>query len=507
MDQNPRQQALQRITGATNVLVTVSRNPSVDQLAAAIGFTLLLNKMGKHGTAVFSGEVPSTIEFLKPSETIEKNTDSLRDFIIALDKSKADKLRYKVEDTYVKIFITPYKTTLGADDLEFSQGDFNVDVVVAIGVRSREELDDAITAHGRILHDAAVIAVNNKEQGNLGAINWNDPDSSSLCEMLVGLSDALSPNTIDAQMATSFLTGIVAETGRFSNQRTTAKTMTISAELIAAGANQQLVASKLDEDEPEEVELPKVQAAPPKPATNGTLEIDHHETKVEPPKKEAPPIVDPDQIHIDDKGTLHYTKDLQKAKEEAAQGDDSPQGTDMTHIVNGKLMSDAPAVAAVPADAANIPAIDQPFLSYSAAPQGQTLSELEQSAKASVSESADEAAEAVSPPPVGDARDAVDDAIKSAPPTGPLPPVEALGANHVDLDAPTEEEATSDPLTGVTPPTGTAQDSQDDQTDEGDKSDSTTTSTAPPPVPPPMMPPFTPSQSPSSSSFNSGAPL
>ena len=40
-------------------------------------------------------------------KTIEKNTDSLRDFIIALDKSKADKLRYKVEDKFVKIFITP----------------------------------------------------------------------------------------------------------------------------------------------------------------------------------------------------------------------------------------------------------------------------------------------------------------------------------------------------------------------------------------------------------------
>ena len=53
----------------------------------------LLNKLGKHATAVFSGQVPSTIEFLQPEKTLEKNTDSLRDFIIALDKSKADKLR------------------------------------------------------------------------------------------------------------------------------------------------------------------------------------------------------------------------------------------------------------------------------------------------------------------------------------------------------------------------------------------------------------------------------
>ena len=96
MDPNVKDSIIARLKEATNVLVTVSSNPSVDQLAACIGFTLLLNKVGKRGAAVFSGAVPSTLEFLQPDKTIEKNTDSLRDFIIALDKSKADKLRYKV---------------------------------------------------------------------------------------------------------------------------------------------------------------------------------------------------------------------------------------------------------------------------------------------------------------------------------------------------------------------------------------------------------------------------
>src|SRR5205823_13067778 len=124
---------------ANNVLVTVSANPSVDQLAAAIGLTLVLNKLGKHATAVFSGRPPSTIEFLQPEETLEKTTDSLRDFIIALDKSKADKLRYKVEDNVVRIFITPYKASITEADLEFTQGDFNVDFVEPLVV---SRLDD-----------------------------------------------------------------------------------------------------------------------------------------------------------------------------------------------------------------------------------------------------------------------------------------------------------------------------------------------------------------------------
>lgn len=300
---NPQQQALERLRTAVNVLVTVSNNPSVDQLAAAVGFTLTLNKMGKHATAVYSGETPSTIEFLKPETTLEKNTDSLRDFIVSLDKSKADKLRYKVEDNVVKIFITPYKTSLSEKDLEFSQGDFNVDAVVALGVTDREQLDQAIVAHGRILHDATVITVSAGEKAsNLGVINWQDTSASSLCEMLVNVGETLQPGLLDNQIATAYLTGIVAQTERFRNSKTTPKIMTMSAQLMAAGADQQLIASSLEKV----VEVP-VQApakAPEKPAassSDGALTIDHPATDqpktemVTPaPEPEAKPVAKSD---------------------------------------------------------------------------------------------------------------------------------------------------------------------------------------------------------------------
>src|SRR5690606_25675068 len=127
---------------------------------------------GKHATAVFSGAAPSTIEFLEPDKTFEGNIDSLRDFIISLDKTKADKLRYKVEDTVVKIYITPYHTSLSDKDLEFSQGDFNVEAVVALGVKAQADIDQAIAAHGRILHDAAVVTINVQPGGDFGSIHW-----------------------------------------------------------------------------------------------------------------------------------------------------------------------------------------------------------------------------------------------------------------------------------------------------------------------------------------------
>lgn len=351
-----KQQASERIKQANNILVTVSNNPSVDQLAACIGVTVALNKMGKHATAVYSGSTPSTIEFLQPEKTLEKNTDSLRDFIIALDKSKADKLRYKVEDRVVKIFITPYKTSISDKDLEFSQGDFNVDAILALGVHNQSELDQAITSHGRILHDATIITLNTKPGGELGSINWLDPGASSLSELAVELIDSLDKKLIDTQIATALLTGIVAETERFSNSKTSPQTMSISAELMADGANQQLVATKLEEPAPapsatnapiahQEGDQPasEVQEETPKRPDDGTLEISHEdkpaESPAEPPKEEKPqdaepkqeekrdggqspelslpaqpepesqPVSEPPQIHIDEHGSLSSLED------------------------------------------------------------------------------------------------------------------------------------------------------------------------------------------------------
>jgi hypothetical protein len=302
-----KKQLVEKLKTANNILVTVRNNPNVDLLSACIGLTLILNKLDKHATAVFSGDIPSTMEFLKPEDTLEKNTDSLRDFIIALDKSKADKLRYKVEDKSVRIFITPYKTSISQDDLEFSQGDFNVDVVVALGAHEQQELDQAITEHGRILHDATVTSINNANNGNLGSINWQDTNASSISELVARLVKDLSKDKektgelLDEQIATALLTGIVAETDRFSNSHTTASTMSVSAELMAAGANQQLVATKLQESPAAEFLPPVSSGVAPSDAPksdDGTLEIAHEGQPEGRPSNSAPSRQDPDMPYL-----------------------------------------------------------------------------------------------------------------------------------------------------------------------------------------------------------------
>ncbi len=532
MDQQAKQQIADRLKTANNVLVTVSTNPSVDQLSALIGFTLLLNKMGKHGTAVFSGEVPSTIEFLKPEETLEKTTDSLRDFIIALDKAKADKLRYKVEDKVVKIFITPYRTSIDEKDLDFSQGDFNVDMVVALGVKEQKDIDAAITAHGRILHDATVVSINTTEKGNIGTINWNEPDYSSLCELLFSLGEEFDANLLDAQMATAFLTGIVAETDRFSNDKTSPHTMTVAARLMGLGANQQLIATKLEKEatpepfrskkdkskspakkeyksEPEEPEN-KREAKPEEPAESekkddGSLKIEHD---VPPPA----PLEDRpfnDQIHIDETGNLNPTRDTSQLKEKENKTDEHnrPKPAENSRMalepptLGGKLTANSePEVYDPSTDPLTLPSTVPPILSRNTS---------DSSVEEALSGNEDEVPADSEPVPNPDAaRNAVDEALRSSTPQK-LDPIEALGAQPIDLgkadpvpalpnpvNTPTPSPLANSPLTPFPIPEPQAPPQPFlppnlaiPQAPTSPVTNSGGPATPPPPVPPPMMPP------------------
>ncbi len=353
MDPTARQSIIDRINQATNVLVTVKNSPNIDQLAGCIGLTLFLNHISKHGTAVFSGAIPSTIEFLKPEETIEKTTDSLRDFIIALDKTKADKLRYKVENDVVKIFITPYRTSLTEKDFDFSQGDFNVDVVIALGVHAKEDLDEALVQHGRILHDATVISLNNGPGGNVGTLHLEDPNASSLCEMLLGICEGLQPNSVDTQMATAFLTGIVAETERFSNPKTTPQAMSLAAKLMAAGANQQLIATQLQSGGAIATSGKKGSKKTEEDEA-GTLTIEHDEAETQPAETsiELPEIATPTTETPDEKSAEAKSAEPKDKSDDqvaaSAASDSSASAAPTSPIKDVRPLSDSDGINALP---------------------------------------------------------------------------------------------------------------------------------------------------------------
>lgn len=248
VSQNPiLAEIVSNIQKVSNILVTVPANPSIDQLAAAMALTIGLDKIGKHSTAVFGGQIPNVMSFLKPEETFENNVHSLRDFIISLNKDKADKLRFAKDGEIVKIYVTPYKSSIGPEDLSYSEGDFNVEMVIAVGVANKDELDQVIAAHGRILHDAVVatLMAGGSNPSKLGSLNWVGSDQGSYSAMAADLIAGFDPAGLDPRIATTLLTGLVSDTDRFSNAKTTPLVMSLASKLMQAGADHQLVTANI----------------------------------------------------------------------------------------------------------------------------------------------------------------------------------------------------------------------------------------------------------------------
>ena len=235
----------EKIQHATNILIALSKDPNVDEISAAIALAFVLDQQKKHVTAIYSGQTPNALEFLRPEETFQKDISGLQDFIIALNKSKADHLIYQVEGDYVKILITPYKGQIKKEDLEYSYSDYNVDLVIVFNVNSGSEIDSALSEYGRIMHDAMAINITSSVPGRFADLEWSDPSKSSVCEMVYDLLSELEIDNTPQEVATALLTGILSATERFSNNRTKPTTMAVASKLMEAGADQQLISSNI----------------------------------------------------------------------------------------------------------------------------------------------------------------------------------------------------------------------------------------------------------------------
>lgn len=288
----PMKEIANKISGVHNVLVALSSDPSVDEIAAAIGLSICLDRMGKRATSIYSGKTPNALAFLKPEETFQTSADALRDFVIALDKNKADHLRYKLDGEFVKIYITPYKTCIDEDDLEFSYGDFNIEFVLALNVPNGIDLDEALREHGRVMHDASVANITAGNPGKFGDIEWSDKSASSVSEMAAKLLYSLGgKEAISSEEATAFLTGIVSATDHFSNAKTTATTLQIASELMKSGADRQLIADNISL---EADNMFMLESSEEDKKSDDTLAVEHEEgkapegaEKIEEPEKKA----------------------------------------------------------------------------------------------------------------------------------------------------------------------------------------------------------------------------
>lgn len=250
MDLTPKQQTSEAIRQAETILVITGQHPSVDQASAVIALSAILRKFGKKVSAIVTDNPPAATQTLDAG-SMERALGGSRDFVLKVDVTKVevDKLRYEVQDGKLNIYLTPFKGSFAPSDVTFGYGAFHYDLAIVLGVPTRARIDRIYEQNSASFETIPMVNLDfHRSNENYGAVNLIEPNASSLCEMLVALSESLQSGIVDAEIATALLMGIVSSTDRFTAAHTSPKSLTVAAQMMAAGARQQAVVRALYRD-------------------------------------------------------------------------------------------------------------------------------------------------------------------------------------------------------------------------------------------------------------------
>lgn len=252
MEANFKQQIGELIKGSQNILLVSHKNPDGDALGSLLALKIALEKMGKKATAVTSDTPNKIFDFLPRISEIKNEVEESNDFVISLDVSKTEiaKIGYKKDDEHkaVNIMITP------RDDGRFEQSDVRFisakpkfDLIISVDTPNIERLGEIANPTDLFFETPVINIDHHPSNEKFGKLNLVELVATSTAEILVSLFESLSKDIqlIDSDVATCLLAGLIYDTSSFQNINTTPKSLTVAAQLVAAGARQQEIVKNL----------------------------------------------------------------------------------------------------------------------------------------------------------------------------------------------------------------------------------------------------------------------
>ena len=262
-------QLADKIKQAENILVITDSSPDLDCLTGGLGLYNVLREWDKNIIFVHRDKCPPELDFLDAGEAFQEDAEPLRDFIISFGREKVDKFRYSLNEETERydVLLTPaHRQVITEEDIKYQTGDFNVDLIIGLNIRSLNDIDETISQHSQLVGiDAPVVNIlAGEKESTWRTDTWQVSDVSSISEMIYGLCRSLEGlsiaksleaaqddkqniiSKIDITTANAFLTGIVYTTERFKNKQTLPQTMYASGELLKLGADSLLVSENLN---------------------------------------------------------------------------------------------------------------------------------------------------------------------------------------------------------------------------------------------------------------------
>ncbi len=184
---------LERFRDARRVLTVCHENPEADALGSALAHALVVEALGGTATPVCADPVPAMYGFMPGMERFRR---------------------------------TP-------------EPDVAYDLIVVGDCGELERIGPILGEHAELFGRVPILNIDHHVSNRgFGALDWVDPAAAATCEMDTLLAAALGVSLDGAggMLAANLVAGLVIDTANFQHPNTTARTLRVGAELVAAGA-------------------------------------------------------------------------------------------------------------------------------------------------------------------------------------------------------------------------------------------------------------------------------
>lgn len=248
MDNSIVQKIRDELSRSESIAIVTGKEPSIDEMAAALSFYLLLRDSNKKVTIACPTQ---PIVELSNLVGIDKVTNSLGsseggDLVVSFPyvEGEIEKVSYTLENGFLNIIVKAAQQGLTFDekDVRYTKGGsggggaFNL--LIVIGTPNLSDLGDLIDPEK--LRDARIINIDNKQDNQgYGDIVAVSPAFSSVSEQIADLILTLGVR-IDRDVAQNLLSGITYATKNFQMDSTSPLAFEVASLLMRNGARREM---------------------------------------------------------------------------------------------------------------------------------------------------------------------------------------------------------------------------------------------------------------------------
>jgi len=244
MSLTPQEQLKKFLETSKDILILIPENPSADAVGSAWALYYFLEKNNINPTIAFSNHLSVKFDFLPRPTRMLTEISGARDFVLSFNttRNKIMQIRQEEKEGRFNILVTPEKGAIDPRDFSFILAKFKYDLVVVLDSPDLENLGKIYLNNTDLFFEVPIVNIDHRSgNDNFGQINLVDITASSVSEILANFFETFYAASLNENIATCLMTGLIGATESFQKKNTTPKALSLAATLMNRGADQQTI--------------------------------------------------------------------------------------------------------------------------------------------------------------------------------------------------------------------------------------------------------------------------